>query len=107
MSSCRSGKVRAVSRSQSRRPDDKTFVVGGAGLPSWRKGTILWLQMVCEVRRLVKQSVRFIWVGVPEWPDPYWWDGLNFGGEVHLMGLDDVVELDSDHLKALGTIHAV
>ena len=51
------------------RPDDDTLVIGGAGLPGWRKGTTLWLQMAAEVRRLVGPSARFVWVGVPEWPD--------------------------------------
>jgi glycosyltransferase involved in cell wall biosynthesis len=75
-----------------RRPDDDTLVIGGAGIPDWRKGTTLWLQMAAEVRRLVGPSTRFVWVGVPEWSDHTWYEGAKFRREAHLMGLDDMVE---------------
>lgn len=39
-------------------------IVGGAGLPSWRKNTSLWLQAAAELRD--RADVRFRWVGVPE-----------------------------------------
>jgi len=67
---------------------DCNLVVGGCGTPGWRKGTTLWLQMAAEVRRLVGLSARFVWVGVPDGPE-----GIMFRREVHLMGLDDSVEL--------------
>ncbi|MGO9153978.1 glycosyltransferase family 4 protein [Mycobacterium sp.] len=87
-----------VCSNQVRRPNDGTLVVGGAGLPGWRKGTTLWLQMAAEVRRLVGPSARFVWVGVPEWPDM---DGARFRREAHLMGLDDMVEFIPSTPKAL------
>ena len=74
------------------RPADGTLVVGGCGRPGWRKGTTLWLQMAADVRRLVGTSVRFVWVGVCEWPDPTWMEGVKFRREAFLMGLSDVVE---------------
>jgi glycosyltransferase involved in cell wall biosynthesis len=48
--------------------------------------------MAAEVRRLVGPSVRFVWVGVPEWPDPSWREGVKFRREVHLLHLDDAVD---------------
>jgi glycosyltransferase involved in cell wall biosynthesis len=86
-------RLSATAGSRQRRPDDRCLVVGGAGMPAWRKGTSLWLQTAVEVRRLVGPSVRFVWVGVPEWPDPHWWEALSFRREVSLLGLEDVVEL--------------
>ncbi len=67
-----------VSQNHARVPHDGTLVVGGAGMPGWRKGTILWLQVAAEVRRLVGSTARFVWVGVPEWPDPLWRKGSSF-----------------------------
>jgi glycosyltransferase involved in cell wall biosynthesis len=83
------------------RAGDGSFVVGGAGVPGWRKGSILWLQMVAEVRKLLGPSARFVWVGIPEWPGPSWLDGLKFRREVQLLGLDGVVELVPSTPKAL------
>src|SRR5271157_267656 len=85
-------RINGVSNDGVRRPDDDTLVIGGAGMPHWRKGTTLWLQMAAEVRRLVGPSARFVWVGVPEWPDDAWYEGAKFRREAHLMGLDDMVE---------------
>jgi glycosyltransferase involved in cell wall biosynthesis len=85
----------AVPRPPIRRPDNGTVVVGGCGIPGWRKGTTLWLQMAAEVRRLVGPSALFVWVGVPEWPDPNWHEGVKFRREVSLLGLDGTVELIS------------
>ncbi len=90
-----------VCSNQARRPHDGTLVVGGAGLPGWRKGTTLWLQMAAEVRRLVGPSARFVWVGVPEWPDSSWLEGLKFRRELNLMRLDDLVELIPSTPKAM------
>jgi len=43
----------------------RTFVVGGAGHPSWRKGISLWLQMALALRRLVPVlPIEFRWVGM-------------------------------------------
>src|SRR4051794_31582971 len=36
---------RSALNSLSRRPRDGTVVIGGAGYPTWSKGTTLWLQM--------------------------------------------------------------
>ncbi len=80
--------IDGASSSQSGRSADSNLVVGGCGTPGWRKGTTLWLQMAAEVRRLVGPSARFVWVGVPDGPE-----GIMFRREVHLMGLDDSVEL--------------
>ncbi len=91
-------RINGVCSNQARRPHDGALVVGGAGLPGWRKGTTLWLQMAAEVRRLVGPSARFVWVGVPEWPDM---DGARFRREAHLMGLDDMVEFIPPTPKAL------
>jgi len=85
-------RINGVSNGGVRRPDDDTLVIGGAGIPDWRKGTTLWLQMAAEVRRLVGPSTRFVWVGVPEWLDHTWYEGAKFRREAHLMGLDDMVE---------------
>ena len=86
-------RIDGVSNGGVRRPDDDTLVIGGAGIPGWRKGTTFWLQMAAEVRRLVGPSTRFVWVGVPEWPDHPGTRGPSFGAKSHLMGLDDMVEL--------------
>ncbi len=48
-------------------PSDGRFVVGGAGVINWCKGAQLWLLMAAEVKRLLgADTVRFVWVGVPE-----------------------------------------
>jgi glycosyltransferase involved in cell wall biosynthesis len=86
-------RIVGASSNPSARPDDGALVVGGAGIPSWRKGPKLWLQMAAEVRRLVGPSARFVWVGVPQRPDLYWQLGEDFRREVSLMGLDGAVEL--------------
>jgi glycosyltransferase involved in cell wall biosynthesis len=82
------------------RPGDGSFIVGGSGVPGWRKGPTLWLQTAAEVRRLLGPSARFVWVGVPEWPSPAWLDGLRLHREVQMMGLDGVVELIPSTPKA-------
>src|SRR5271157_5988137 len=64
------------------------LVIGGAGAVAWYKGTTLWLQTAAEVRRLVGPTARFVWVGAPEGDD-----GIKLRREVHLLGLDDAVEL--------------
>ena len=71
--------------------------------PEYRggEGPTLWLQMVAEVRKLLGPSVRFVWVGIPEWPGPSWLDGLKFRREVQLLGLEGVVELVPSTPKAL------
>src|SRR5271157_3686414 len=84
--------IDGASSNQTGRSADCDLVVGGSGAPGWRKGTTLWLQMAAEVRRLVGPSARFVWVGVPEWPDDAWYEGAKFRREAHLMGLDDMVE---------------
>jgi len=57
--------------------------------------------MAAEVRRLVGPSARFVWVGVPEWPDSSWLEGLKFRRELNLMRLDDLVELIPSTPKAM------
>ena len=43
----------------------RTFVVGGAGRPSWRKGMSLWLQMAAALRQVAPAlRVEFCWVGM-------------------------------------------
>jgi glycosyltransferase involved in cell wall biosynthesis len=74
-------------------PRDDTLVVGGAGYPDWRKGITFWLLMAAELRRSLGRTVRFVWVGAPEWPDPRSFEGIKFRRMVQLMGLDDVVEI--------------
>jgi glycosyltransferase involved in cell wall biosynthesis len=92
----------AVSRQTRAGRKDGVFVVGGAGFPSWRKGLTLWLQMAAELKNLLGPSVRFVWVGVPEWPSPDWLEGLRFRREIKLLGLDDVVDLVPSTPNALG-----
>jgi glycosyltransferase involved in cell wall biosynthesis len=75
------------------RSDEGSFVIGGAGMPSWRKGVTLWLQTASEVRKLLGPSARFVWVGVPERPEPCWLEGLKFRREIKLMGLERDVEV--------------
>ncbi len=77
-----------VNISQAGRRDDDALVIGGAGAVAWYKGTTLWLQTAAEVRRLVGPTARFVWVGAPEGDD-----GIKLRREVHLLGLDDAVEL--------------
>ena len=77
-----------VNISQAGRRDDDTLVIGGAGAVAWYKGTTLWLQTAAEVRRLVGPTARFVLVGAPEGDD-----GIKLRREVHLLGLDDAVEL--------------
>jgi len=77
-----------VNISQAGRPEDDTLVIGGAGAVAWYKGTTLWLQTAAEVRRLIGPTARFVWVGAPEGDD-----GIKLRREVHLLGLDDAVEL--------------
>jgi glycosyltransferase involved in cell wall biosynthesis len=49
---------------------DDRFVVGGCGDPmEWRKGPMLWLQMAAELRRLIGETARFVWVGVQKQPE--------------------------------------
>lgn len=61
-------------------------IVGGAGTPSWRKGTTLWLQTAAEIRRR-RPEIRFRWVGISDGPD-----GEPFRRKLRLMNLADVVE---------------
>ena len=42
------------------------LVVGGAGNISWCKGPELWLLMAWELKKLLGQNVRFVWVGVSQ-----------------------------------------
>jgi glycosyltransferase involved in cell wall biosynthesis len=44
--------------------EDDVFVVGGAGSIAWRKGVELWLLMAAELRALMGDRVRFVWVGL-------------------------------------------
>lgn len=56
----------AVSEGKSRQETlDAPFIVGGAGKPSWRKGTTLWLQTAVEMKKLMgRRPFKFVWVGV-------------------------------------------
>ena len=67
--------------------EKSTFVVGGAGFPFWCKGTTLWLLMAAELRRLVGENVRFMWVGASE-EQAY----RSFRNEARLLGLEGSVE---------------
>lgn len=78
--------ARAGGHNPPRASGDEVVVVGGSGLPSWRKNTTLWLQVAAATRD--RRDVRFRWVGVPDGP----------GGEImrvkrRLLGLEDRVEL--------------
>jgi glycosyltransferase involved in cell wall biosynthesis len=49
-------------RRELRIPSDAAVVVG-AGTVDWRKGADLFVQLACEVRRIQREPVHFIWVG--------------------------------------------
>ena len=67
---------------------DGPFIVGGAGVPDWRKGTTLWLQTAAILRGLASdRAFRFVWVGVR---DDY--AGICFREEARKLGVDDLVE---------------
>lgn len=43
----------------------RPFTIGGAGTPTWVKGTLLWLQTAVELRKLVNPAqLRFMWTGI-------------------------------------------
>lgn len=62
------------------------FVIGGCGDPGWRKGVTLWLLMAAEVRRLMGDSARFVWLGARSRL------GETFRHEARLLGLDGIAE---------------
>jgi glycosyltransferase involved in cell wall biosynthesis len=66
----------------------ETFVVGGAGYPSWRKGITLWLQMAATLKGLVPtMPVEFRWVGMVDNEtarDAKW--------EARELGIEDIVK---------------
>jgi glycosyltransferase involved in cell wall biosynthesis len=67
----------------------KPLVVGGAGKPSWTKGTDLWLLAAREVvNRVGPDAVKFVWVGYRDNQD-----GLQFRAMISKLGLADLVEL--------------
>jgi glycosyltransferase involved in cell wall biosynthesis len=71
------------------RSDGAPLVVGGAGTPEWRKGTVLWLQMAVELVRLLgREQVRFRWVGLREDAE-----SLYFAHMVRKLGLAEQVDL--------------
>lgn len=68
---------------------DARFVVGGAGKPSWRKGTTLWLQTAKELIKILgEDKIRFVWVGLSTDQD-----SLFFREEVRKLNLESVVDL--------------
>lgn len=69
------------------RKQDGCFVVGGAGHPGWRKGTTPWLQMAVELTRLLKNNVRFVWVGIR---DDY--ESVAFQEEARKLNLEGAIE---------------
>lgn len=60
-------------------------IVGGAGTPSWRKNSTLWLQVAALFRD--RHDVLFRWVGLPG--DPA---GESFRVKRRLLGLEGLVE---------------
>lgn len=88
-------------RAESTRRNDRALVIGGSGRPGWRKGTTLWLQMAAEARRLLGPSVGFVWVGMTEWPDPHWLEGLKFQREAHLLGLENCIDFIPSNSRPL------
>ncbi|MBS1717468.1 MAG: glycosyltransferase family 4 protein [Armatimonadetes bacterium] len=62
-------------------------VVGGAGLPQWRKGVDLWLLAAKEVATRLDGKVKFRWVG---YADDY--DSWTAKEKSKILGLEKVVE---------------
>ena len=62
-------------------------VVGGAGTPSWRKNSSLWLQVAAHFRD--RPDVHFKWVGIPEGPA-----GESFRVKRRLLQLENVVDVE-------------
>ncbi len=78
----------SVSGSAPSEPAKRPLVVGGAGLPAWRKGTELWLLMARELVHLMgAENVRFMWVGVY---DNY--EGCAFREMARKLGIEANVE---------------
>lgn len=76
-----------ASTDQSTRKDNR-FVVGGAGLPGWRKGTTLWLQAAAALtKKLGEDKVRFVWVGVDKGGD-----SVYFQEEARKLKIDHMIE---------------
>jgi len=68
--------------------DTECLVVGGAGLPAWRKGTSLWVLMAYELRKIMGAgNVRFVWVGAAENQN-----SSQFRQMAHKLNLDSDVE---------------
>lgn len=67
--------------------DDGRFVVGGAGVIQWRKGVEMWLHMAAELKEIMGDRARFVWVGVGEdLQDEY------FRESARKLGLEDAIE---------------
>jgi len=67
--------------------EEGRFVVGGCGNPVWQKGFTLWLQMAAELRRLIGETARFVWVGVDTRPE-----GCPGRNQARVMGLGEAIE---------------
>lgn len=73
------------------------FIVGGAGVPRWDKGVDLWLHVVPEVKRRMRDKrIKFIWIGAKP--------TLKEGGylkhlamEIKGLGIEDDVEFTGYH----------
>ncbi len=67
---------------------DTRFVVGGAGVINWCKGAQLWLLTAAETKRILgAETVRFVWVGVPDNEE-----GWQFREMARKLGLTDDIE---------------
>jgi glycosyltransferase involved in cell wall biosynthesis len=57
---------------QPREERNGVFIVGGAGVPQWRKGIELWLHTAAELQPLLPNTnFQFMWVGVDEGTQSY------------------------------------
>jgi glycosyltransferase involved in cell wall biosynthesis len=63
---------------------DKEFIIGGAGITSWRKGVDLFLQVAAKLNRTDTKSFKFVWVGkiLPEFQ-------IQLDYELQRLGLDE------------------
>ena len=66
---------------------DTRVIVGGAGTPSWRKNSTLWLQIAAHFHG--RRDLLFRWVGMPEGPA-----GESFRVKRRLLGLENCVQVD-------------
>jgi glycosyltransferase involved in cell wall biosynthesis len=82
---------------------DDDFIVGACGVPSWRKGADLFVQLASIMsRRRVDRPVWFVWLGSPIDRDVY----HQLCYDIKLLGLENSVKLIGSREDAVRYISA-